>query len=250
MPILVLASFALQFFCLMHMVRTGRPNTWAWLILFGSVLGCSVYLITQVLPDLRNSPASRRAVRQVADRINPERQRQRIAMELDVADTVENRRRLADECLRLGDYANAVELYRSVLKGIYASDPVFLLKLAQAQAGLGEFAGARETLETLQRGNPGYRSDDGHLLYARCLEELGEHDRAVEEYDVLATSFPGEEARLRYGLMLKRLGRTAEARGVFQEMEKRAKVAPAYYRRKERDHLAAARRELTALGSS
>ncbi|TDR41279.1 pentatricopeptide repeat protein [Tahibacter aquaticus] len=248
MPILIVASVLLQFFCLVHLVRTGRPYYWIWLILIGSFLGSAVYIITQVIPELRNDPASRKLVRNVQDRIDPERQRRRIAQQLDVADTVDNRRKLAEECMRLGDYANAAELYQSVLKGIYASDAAFLLGLAQAQAGQHQYAAARDTLDTLIKANPDFRSDDGHFLYARCLEELGEHARALEEYQVLSTSYPGEEARLRYGLLLKQAGRTDEARQVFEDMLKRARVAPKYYRRKEKEFLDAAQKEL-AIGS-
>ena len=248
MPILVLVSLALQFFCLVHMVRSGRPYWWIWVIMLGSYLGVAVYVVTQVLPDLRLDPRSRQLARQVVHTFDPERQRRRIAQELEAADTVENRRRLAEESLRLGDFANAAELYRSVLKGLYAGDPMFLLGLAQSLAGLGQFREARDTLDTLIRANPDFRSPDGHFLYARCHEELGELDQALHEYEALSTSYPGEEARLRYGLLLKRLQRYGDARRVFEEMVKRAKVAPAYYRRKEKDHLDAARRELAALG--
>lgn len=247
MPILIVASVLLQFFCLVHLVRTGRPYYWIWLILIGSLLGSAVYIITQVIPELRNDPASRKLVRNVQDRIDPERQRRRIAQQLDVADTVDNRRKLAEECLRLGDYANAAELYQSVLKGIYASDAAFLLGLAQAQAGQQQYAAARDTLDALIEANPDFRSDDGHFLYARCLEELGEHARALEEYQVLSTSYPGEEARLRYGLLLRQAGRPDDARQVFEDMLKRARVAPKYYRRKEKEFLDAAQK---ALGTS
>ncbi|WP_313914747.1 tetratricopeptide repeat protein [Tahibacter sp.] len=247
MPIFLIVSVLLQFFCLVHMVRTGRPHWWLWVIVIGSFLGVAVYVFTQVLPDLRNDPASRRLVRTVRDRIDPERQRRHIAQQLDVADTVDNRRRLAEESLRLGDYANAAELYQSVLKGIYATDPAFLLGLARSQAGLQQYAAARDTLDTLIRANPQFRSDDGHFLYARCLEELGEHQRALDEYEVLASSYPGEEPRLRYGLLLKQLQRPGEARRVFEDMLKRARAAPKYYRRKEQAFLDAAQRELAAL---
>jgi hypothetical protein len=247
MPVVLIVSVLLQFFCLVHMVRTGRPHWWLWVIVIGSYLGVAVYVFTQVLPELRNDPASRRLVRNVRDRIDPERQRRHIAQQLDVADTVDNRRRLADESLRLGDYANAAELYQSVLKGIYATDPAFLLGLAQAQAGQQQYAAARDTLDTLITANPQFRSDDGHFLYARCLEELGEHQRALDEYAVLASSYPGEEPRLRYGLLLKQLQRPGEARRVFEDMLKRARAAPKYYRRKEQAFLDAAQKELATL---
>lgn len=250
MPVLIIASVLLQFFCLVHMVRTGRPHYWLWIIVIGSFLGSAVYLLTQVLPDLRNDPASRKLVRSVQDKIDPERQRRRIAQELEIADTVDNRRRLAEESLRLGDYANAAELYQSILKGIYATDAGFMLGLAQAQAGNQQYAAARDTLDALIRANPDFRSDQGHFLYARCLEELGEHARALEEYEALATSYPGEEARLRYGMLLQHLQRPAEARKVFEDMLKRARLAPKYYRRKEQEFLAEAQKQLDALGRS
>ncbi len=249
MPALLIVSILLQFVCLVHMVRSGRPYWWIWVIMIGSYLGVAVYFFTQILPDLRHDPASRRLVRNVRDRIDPEHQRRRIAQQLDIADTVENRRRLAEESLRLGDYTNAAELYRSVLKGMYATDPLFLLGLAQAQAGLGQYGDARNTLDTLIRANPDFRSADGHFLYARCLEALGESERALEEYAALSTSYPGEEPRLRYGRLLKTLQRDADARRVFEDMLRRAKAAPKYYRRKEQAHLDAAQQELASLTS-
>jgi len=248
MPVLLIVSVLLQFFCLVHMVRTGRPHWWLWVIVIGSYLGVAVYIFTQVLPELGNDPTSRRLVRNVRDRIDPERQRRHIAQQLDIADTVENRRRLAEESLRLGDHANAAELYQSVLKGIYATDPAFLLGLAKSQAGMHQYAAARDTLDTLIAANPQFRSDDGHFLYARCLEELGEHQRALEEYEVLASSYPGEEPRLRYGLLLQQLQRPADARRVFEDMLKRARAAPKYYRRKEQAFLDAAQKALNAQG--
>lgn len=248
MPFLFGISIVLQFFCLVHMVRSGRPYWWLWVIMLGSYLGVAVYVFTQVLPELRNDPRGRKLVRDVQNTLDPERQRRRIALELENADTVENRRRLAEECLRMRDYANAAELYRSILKGIYATDPAFMLALAQAQVGNAEYAAARDTLDALIKANPDFRSPDGHFLYARCLEELGEHRRAIEEYEVLSTSYPGEEARLRYGLLLKKLERYTDARRVFEEMGKRAKVSPPYYRRKEKEYLEAAKKELASLG--
>ncbi|MEO7431006.1 MAG: hypothetical protein ABIR62_03080, partial [Dokdonella sp.] len=57
-------------------------------------------------------------------------------------------------------------------------------------------------------------------------------------------SYPGEEARLRYANLLRKEQRPAESRQVLEDMLKRAKVAPRYYRRKESAWLDAAKREL------
>src|SRR5262249_21944963 len=120
--------------------------------------------------------------------------------------------------------------------------------LSQAQANKGDFDGARQTLETLFTAHPGFRNADAELLRARVLEAQGDHAAALEHYRELSTSYPGEEARFRYGALLKQSGRFSDARGVFGDMLKRSKSAPRYYLKKERDWLASAQRELASLG--
>jgi hypothetical protein len=241
-------SLTLQIACAVHVVRTGRQYYWIWLILATSFLGVTIYLIAEVLPELRNDPRSRRAARKVLHTFDPERQRRHIKQRLEIADTVENRRALAEECMRLGDYTNAAELYRSILKGVFATDAGFLLGLAQAQANSGDFSAAHTTLDTLFSANPQYRSNDADLLRARVLEAQGDHDTALQQYQTLALSYPGEEARFRYGALLKQNGRFSDARQVFRDMLTRAKHAPRYYRKKERSWLESAQRELASLG--
>ncbi len=248
MPILVLATLAIQILCAIHVVRSGRQLYWIWIIVALPGIGCTVYFVTQILPELRNDPRSRKMARQVLHTFDPERQRRHIQQQLEVTDTVANRRALANECLRLGDFSNAADLFRSCLKGIHDNDPEFLLGLAKAQSGMNDFAGTKQSLEELIKTNPDYHSSDAHLLYARTLEELGDAKMAITEYEALATSYPGEEARYRYGLLLRKQERFREAREVFLSMLKRAKLAPRYYRRKEKEWLSAAQRELAALG--
>jgi pentatricopeptide repeat protein len=244
MPLLVLVSIALQISCAIHVVRSGRPLYWIWLLLVGSYLAVAAYVLVAVLPDLRNDPRSRKVARNVLHTFDPARQRRRIEQRLELSDTVDNRRALAEECLRVGDHANAIELYRSILKGIYATEPPFMLGLAAAQAGTNDYAGALATLDALIQAHPDFRSSEGHLLYARCLEQLGEHGAALHEYEVLARSYPGEQARFRYASLLSKQDRHDDARAVYDEMLKRSRLAPRYYRRKEREWLDAAKREL------
>jgi hypothetical protein len=247
MPILFVLTVLFQLVLAIHVARTGRQLYWIMIIVMLPLIGGVAYLVAEVLPGLRNDPGARRALRSIGNRINPEKNRRRIEAELAVADTLENRKRLAEECVRLGDFDTAAFLYQRCLTGVYANDPSFMLGLANAQAELGRFADTRATLEQLIAANPGFRSPDGHLLYARSLEELGETDKALEEYAVLETSYPGEEARCRYAMLLARNGRAEAARRVFQAMLDREKTAPSYYRKKERPWLDQARATIKSL---
>lgn len=248
MPFVFLLSIALQIGCAVHVVRSGRPLYWIWLLLIGSYLAVAVYVLVAVIPDMRHDPRGRQVARKAMQTIDPQRRRRELQRKVELADTVQNRSHLAAECLGMGDYENARELYQGLLTGLYSTEPDFMLGLARAQAGSEDYAAARATLDALIKANPNYRSSDGHLLYARCLEELGEYDAALEEYRVLADSYPGEEGRYRYAALLRKQQKHAEARGVLESLLSRAKLMPGYYRRKEQTWLKAARSELAKLG--
>ncbi len=246
MPVLFIVTGLFQLALAIHVARTGRPLYWILLIVMLPWIGGIAYLVAEVLPGLRNDPSTRRALRNIGNRINPEKNRRRIEAELQLADTLDNRRRLAEECMQLGDFDSAEFLYQRCLTGVYASDPHFMLGMATAQAELGRFAECRQTLEKLIAANPSFRSADGHLLYARALEQVGETDKALEEYAALETGYPGEEARSRYVVLLLSVSRAEEAKRVFQSMLDRDRTAPAYYRKKERAWLDQARAAMKA----
>ena len=55
----ILLSIALQIACAVHVVRTGRPLYWIFILLIGSFIGIAIYLIAEVLPGLRHHRAAR-----------------------------------------------------------------------------------------------------------------------------------------------------------------------------------------------
>lgn len=242
-PILVL-SILLQIVFAVHAVRTGRPMYWVFILIIGSYLGVLVYLVAEVIPELMNSRGARKASGALRDRIDPGRGKRQAARQFERADTQSSRRALAEQCLRDGEHARALELYRSCLKGIYADDPQLLLGLAQAQFGNGQPQDARRTIEALIAANPEFHSYEGHLLYARAIAAGGDVDAALEEYRALVESFPGEEARVRYAQLLRQAGRHEEATALFAETLRRAELAPKFYRQEQKAWIELARREL------
>lgn len=227
-----------------HVVKSGRDRYWIYLILFIPAIGCAVYFITQVLPEMGQSRSVRRAARSLLKAVDPERELRRRKEELAMADTIDNRMKLAEECIEAGFYADAIGLLQECLRGSHQDDPHILMMLARARFDAGFFNDARQTLEHLIEKNPDFKSHDGHLLYARSLESLNQIDAAAAEYEVLLHSFPGEEARVRYALMLSRIGQTEKAQRLFNDSLMRARRAPSYYRSQERPWLAMAEQNL------
>lgn len=242
-PILVLSAL-LQIACAVHVVRTGRPMYWIFILLIGSYIAVAIYFFAEILPGMRNNYAARRLLRGVHDKVDPTRKKRQASVQLDLADTQDNRRRLAEHSLEIGDYEEAAEMYQSALRGLYRTDPDLMLGLAKAQFALAQAQQARETLDALIAANPNFRSNDGHLLYARALEAEGNFAAALHEYETLAQAYPGEEGRLRYGLLLKRNGELDKARGVFAEILKRSNASPKYYQREQREWIDLAKREV------
>ncbi|MEA9745962.1 tetratricopeptide repeat protein [Xanthomonas campestris pv. raphani] len=247
---LLLLSLVLQAACCVHVVRSGRPLYWIFLLLAFSLLAVLVYVFVAVIPDLRNDPSARRSLKRVRSKLDPQREQRDASRRLDVADTPENRRQLAETLLAQGDYAQAADHFQGALRGLYRDDPHLMLGLAKAQFGLGQPAQTRQTLDALIAANPTFRSHDGHLLYARAVEDSGDIDAALHEYETLAQGYPGEEARVRYAQLLQRTARTAQAKAMYEQVLRHAGASPKHYQREQRGWVELARKGLSALGTT
>ena len=240
----LILSLIVQVALIVHVIKTGRNQIWIWVLLLLSLPGAVAYIVVELLPDLFRSRAAQRTARGLRQAMDPERDLRRYASEVRVAGNVASRQRFAEELVRHQHYAEAIAQYREALTGLYEHDPNLMLGLAQAQYSQGDAAAARATLDELIRHNPDFRSPAGHLLYARALEGEGNIARALEEYAVLAPSYPGAEAAVRYAQLLKAQGRLAEAQKVVRELLEQARIAPGHYRRAQRPWLDAAQRLL------
>ena len=240
MPFLIL-TYIVQIGLIVHVLKTGRSPYWCFLLLMMPGIGALAYIIVEILPDLKNDMRAKRALRGVRRTLNPEGDLRRRQIEHQLSGSVDAARHLATELMEKGRYGEAVTHYRTALTGIYEDDPDLLLGLATAQFGDGDAAGSRQTLDTLKETNPEYRSPEGHLLYARSLEELDDLERAEEEYATLAGTYPGVEARIRYAQLLERVDKQDLARQEYEAIIAAAELAPRHFRRAQKEWLAAAK---------
>jgi hypothetical protein len=235
----------LQIICVVHVVRTGRAFMWIYILLFLPGLGVAAYIIVEILPGLLGSRAARNLKGHAIGHLDPGRDLRRRRDALEQADTVDNRRLLAESLVATGQHAEALELYRGVLTGIHADDPGMLLGMARAAFGVGQYDLALHTVLQLSETNPRYQPVEAQLLHARVLEALGRDDEAADDYAALVTHAPGEEVRCRYALLLQRHGDRPAAKALFDEILTRSRRAPRHYRHQEREWIDIARREAT-----
>jgi hypothetical protein len=229
-----------------HASKTGRLQPWAFIILMIPFAGAIAYIVVELVPEWFGSPGARQARKRMADRLDPEKRYRELSDRLAASDAIANREALAAECLKIGRFNEAERHYDHVLTLPMGVEPSFALGKAQAQFGLARPADALATLDDLKRQWPDFESAEGHLLYARALAEVGRVDEALDEYHALSGYFPGAEARVRYGMLLHMVGRTAEARVVFNELLLQMRRAPKYLRDAQAEWLLIAEKQLSA----
>jgi hypothetical protein len=238
-------SIAIQAGLIVHVIKTGRNMLWILAIGLLPLVGSLAYVAVEILPEAFGGRTARRAKSGVQRIIDPDRDLRRASAEVEISGNVDARRRLAEELFDRGQYDAAVDVYQGGLKGVFEHDPTLLLGLARALFAKQDFAAARLTLERLAQHNPDFKSADAQLLYARTLEAEDALDEAERAYAALAPGYPGAEARVRYGVLLKRLGKLPEARRVFKDLLDGAQLGPTHYRKAQAEWLDRARRELS-----
>jgi hypothetical protein len=244
MPLIFILTLALQAALIVHVIKTGRNNLWIWAIALLPAAGSLAYIGVEILPEVFGGRTARRTKASVQRIIDPDRDLRQAAAAVEFSGNVDARRRLAEELYERAQYAEAAAVYEGGLKGIFEYDPVLLFGLARARFAAGDFGSARVSLEQLFLHNPQFKSADGHLLYARTLEAQDALEEALHEYAAVAPGYPGAEAKVRYSLALKRLGKLDEARRILKDLVDGARLAPAHYRKAQAEWLDRARREL------
>ncbi len=241
---LLILSVVIQLSLVVHIIKTGRNMTWVFVVLFFPLVGTLAYVIVELLPEWTGSRSGVTLRRKLARLASPDRGLKQASERFAVADTVQNTIVLAEECLAKERYAEAAELFQRARRGVHEDDPVLLFGLARAKFGLGDAAGTVAALDLLKERHPEHTSPEGHLLYARAREALGDIGAAVLEYEALVGYYSGPEPACRLGAILKQQGRHAEAQALFQKVINESRIAGRHYNTLHKDWVEMARREV------
>ena len=227
-----------QIVCIVHAVRTNNTS-WIWIILFFPFIGSVIYLASEARGVGRDG---RKLAGQLVDVVQPSRRLEALRAQLEHAPTVDNRLALAEECVRLKRYDEALALYDTT--GAHKDDPEVLKQRATVQFEMGKPADAKATLAHLFELQPRERTPAMRLLFARIVETEGDDTATLAAYEAATPGALGDEVRCRYAGALERAGRRDDAFAIFTRIVKESAHADGRYRRDNRAWIQTAKGKL------
>lgn len=236
--------WVIQIALIIHVLKTGVSRFWIIILIFMPLIGGLAYFVIELLPQFSGSITGQRAVRSVKQTLNPGADLRQHEAAWNQSPNVDNSRRYAEALMDAGKTTEAEEIISGALKGLFKTEPTLLLLKARLQFENERSADAVQTLETLQKQNPDFRSAEGHLLYARALEAQDRINEAIKEYSSVSGYFPGVEARYRLAHCLEIAGKTSAAHSEYESILNDAKLAPPHFRKSQKQWLDAVKSEM------
>lgn len=238
-------AMVVQVACLVHVVRTGRPYWWFWIIMGFPLLGAAAYVVLEVRPawgrldwqslvwQFQNA-AGRIRIREA---------------EFDASPSVSSRMALAAELHAHQHFDRECEVLAAGLVGPFRNDTSLLLRLAEAHLAIERTS---ESESCLTQCTEKLRSDEEikiRLLQARILSMRGRFADAEAIFQDLTTRRRTEAPRFYHAETLLREGRTDEARALLNDICKQYRRGTIVWRKQEREWHIAARALLKSMAS-
>jgi hypothetical protein len=237
------ASVLVQIILIVHVIKTGRPYWWIWLIFFFPLVGAAVYVLVEVVPDV-----GRLSVPDLLWKFKSPGQKIALLQEvIEESDTFNNRTDLAAEYFRQKKYEQAAATWKDCLRGPHQDDVYALLDLAECYFVMSQYASIRPLLDRMDLSQAINLENRKMLIEARTCEALGPKDRASELYRFLIDGYPGEEPRYRYAMLLIQEDNRKEARELLQGILKKYRQAGPRWRKDQRTWYRLAKKGLKTL---
>jgi hypothetical protein len=237
-------SIVLQIIFGIHAVKTKRPFVWVLVIIIFPVFGVGGYIIIELLPEWWASRSGQQVKSAIGKKVDPENDLKAALNAYKKVDTVQNRTNLAEQYMKLQRYNEARELYARCLAGTHAEDPQIMLSMARAEFGLRNAEAVIAMLDKLKETNPTFKSPEGHLLFARALENAGRLPEAIHEYETLGGYYPTPEPACRLAQIYQAQGNNAKADELFQSVIKRSATAGKLFNETHKEWIKLAKQEV------
>lgn len=212
-PAFYTITIILQAICVIHCVRKGNQGNWIWLIIFLPLIGCAVYLFSEVF--------TRRQMRSVQSGVgeifSPSGSIKKLEENLRFSDTFNNRIALADAYMAVGQTARAIELYEDSLDGAFAENELGIARLVTAYYREKRYDDVIRIVPKIYK-LPQFARSKANILYAASLSNTGQNEMAEKEFEKLNGRFSNFEARYYYAMFLQKNDRYKESRRILVQI--------------------------------
>lgn len=164
-------AIVLDLLVMMHVYKTNRPHYWMYIVLMVPVLGCIAYLLCEVIPSYARSYSGRALKSKIIKKVAPERDTKILQRRIEARPSIKSVQDLAIHFEEDGKYELVLELIAPLLRGLYEFDPNLLLLKANAEFKLGQFNECLQTLASIKKHDPYFRSIKADQLYKFLLDE-------------------------------------------------------------------------------
>jgi len=197
----------LQAFCIYHAYRNNVEQRWYWFIIFFPGVGCALYLYHSFY----NRTNLHKLAEGVKDVVNTNHRIEKLERAVQFSDSVANKINLADAYTAYARYPEAIALYESCLTGYMADDPVVRMKILRAFYGNQNFDRAVAIGDALGDEKE-FKNAEQRIDYAWALHKLGETARASSVFQEMNRSYTNYKHRVEYCRFLTDTGEQSEAR--------------------------------------
>jgi hypothetical protein len=240
MTVLWSVSVLAQIACIIHVLKTGRPFWWLWIIFGFPLIGLAAYLYLEVRPTW-----GKVSWHAVLWRLKSRGERIAILQHaLEESTTIKNRLALADELHAAGEYDRECALLADGLRGAFKDDPHLLMRLTDAHLEAGRAAEAGQFLAQAIPGSSPDAQLEHALLRARLAIAEGRTAEAETLLKELISKKRSEGPRYYYAELLLQTGRRGEATALLKDILHQYRRGTVVWRHLEKHWFYAARRLL------
>ncbi|KJD35048.1 hypothetical protein PW52_11870 [Tamlana sedimentorum] len=204
---------ALQGYCIYHMVKNRTPYYWVFLILFLPVIGCIIYLVTQVY----NKRDAEKITSDITNIINPTKKIKDLENKLAFSETYQNRIDLADAFLEIKDYNNAISHYKEALKDTSQNNFYATTQLINAYFRIDDFENIIAYAETIKHQSE-FKKSKSQFYYGMALKHLNKIEEAEINLKAIDIRYSFYEERLALAKFLFDIKKETEAKEILNEI--------------------------------
>ena len=215
-----------QIVALVHFVRRRPENYWFFIIIFGSAIGATAYLLVEAVPDLALLHGTFQGFAR-RSRIN--------ALEIQILDNPSpgNYEELGELLLEQKQFAKGRAAFNQAISARNDSPHAFYHR-AQCSLGLGDFAAAIPDLELVVAKDAKFDYYRAAGLLADAYARSGRLDLAAPLFANVTQFSTTPETLYNYANFLKLQNRPVEAREWTQKLLAKKRTLPRYMQRLER----------------